>query len=367
MTTLARASLAASDGGGFRTVNVELDDPGPDEVLVEVRASGLCASDLHATANLAPGHLGVAGHEFSGVVARTGTAVGDLAVGDHIVGCLVRYCGSCVECRRGEPRLCLYPDSTLRPPDAPPRIRYRGERVEQLWGLGGFSSHAVVHRRQLHLITSDLPFDRSFLLGCGILTGVGTVLNVARPTADTSVAVFGAGGIGLSAIQGARIAGATTIIAVDIHEAKLDLARTMGATHVVDGSREDASARIRSLTGGLGVHIAIEAAGVLTSARSALEATRNGGHVVLVGLQRPDATLDLSPLSDLILSQRSITGVSMGASDPRRDIPAYAAMAEAGRLDLGALVSAQIGLDDITDAYEALRGGTIVRSVVTRF
>jgi S-(hydroxymethyl)glutathione dehydrogenase/alcohol dehydrogenase len=366
MSTTARAAL--SEGAGrFRTVEVELDQPWPEEVLVEVRASGLCASDLHSIANLPPGRVGVAGHEFSGIVRQLGSDVRDLAPGRHVVGCLVRFCGVCSECLRGEPRLCVQPEAPLRPAGSAPRLRHQGLPVEQLWGLGGFASHVLVHRSQLHPVSVELPFENSFLLGCGVLTGVGTVLNAARVTPGSSVAVLGTGGVGLSAVQGARFAGAGVIVAVDIHRSKLDAARRAGATHTVDASRENVPERLRALTGGRGVEVAIEAAGALPSVRSAIDGTRDGGRIVLVGLHRPEAVVAVAPLADLILSQKTLIGASMGGGDPRHDIPALAALAADGLLDLGSLVSAEIGLDDIESAYRELREGIVVRSVVTRF
>jgi S-(hydroxymethyl)glutathione dehydrogenase/alcohol dehydrogenase len=364
----ARAAISVSPAT-FRVTDIALADPQDREVVVEVRASGLCASDRFAVRSASPDAPMVAGHEFSGVVLSVGGAVRDLRPGAHVVGCLVRWCGACAECVRGEVRLCLDPDATLRPASSSPRISAGGRGVEQSWGLGGFASHVLVDERQLVALPEhvDLPFEQSCLLGCSVLTGVGTVLNAARPPLGASVAVLGIGGIGLSAIQGLRATGATTIVALDVHAEKLEAARAAGATHVVNASDADAARQVRAMTRGRGVDIAIEASGVLASARTAIDVARNGGTVLLVGLQRPGAQLPAAALEDLILAQRTIVGVSMGESDPRRDIPALAELASAGRLDLRSLVSSRIGLDEVEDGYRRLSEGSVIRTVITRF
>ncbi|MFI1566821.1 zinc-binding dehydrogenase [Streptomyces sp. NPDC020490] len=362
-----RAAVVEAAGGAFTVQDIDIAEPAGREVLVEVRASGLCHTDLtlaaHPSARFPPPV--VLGHEIAGVVAALGPQATGFTVGDHVVGCLVQWCGTCPACLDGRPYQCGRPGSTLRDPRDGPRLSRSGQPVAQGMGLGGFAERALVHENQLTAVPRELPFDAAALLGCGVLTGVGSVLNGARVGAGESVAVIGAGGVGLNVISGARLAGAARIVAVDVREGGLRRALAFGATDVVDCSAADAVTAVRELTGG-GVRHAFDVVGVAETARQALDMTALGGSVHLVGLAAGAAELTLS-LPRLLLQQKRIQGLIMGSGNPRHDIPRYAGLALQGRLDLDGLVSHRIGLDEIDAGYAALRDPGTARVVVTSF
>ncbi|WP_281882361.1 zinc-binding dehydrogenase [Agromyces rhizosphaerae] len=359
----ARAALIHEVGGGFVPGEIELDDPIGREVLVDVRAAGLCHTDLTmAHADVGIPMPAVFGHEAAGVVAAVGPEATGVAVGDHVVGCLVQHCGTCDRCRAGRATLCRDPGATLRGPDDPPRLTCGGEPVHQMVGIGGFAERVLVDERQLVVVSRELPFAQAALLGCGVLTGVGAVRNAARVRPGDAVAVIGAGTVGLSAIAAAAAAGAQRIVAVDLALEKLDAAREFGATHVVDSSATDPVAAVRAATGG-GADAVLDVVGIEQTAQQGLAMTAPGGGLYLVGVMDPTARI--SPkLFGLIQAQRRIEGVYMGGADPRRDIPEIARMARSGALDLGALVSAEVGLDQIDEGYRMLHDPNVVRVVV---
>ncbi|MFC9948824.1 zinc-binding dehydrogenase [Streptomyces pratensis] len=363
-----RAAVVDSVGGGFALQDVDIAEPLGREVLVEVRASGLCHTDLtvatHAFADF-PTPV-VLGHEMAGVVVGLGPEARAFTVGDHVVGCLVQWCGGCPACVDGRAYQCGRPRTTLRDPvrDAP-RLSRAGRPVTQGMGLGGFAQHALVHENQLTAVPRRLPFAPAALLGCGVLTGAGSVLNGARVRAGETVAVIGAGGVGLNAVGAARIAGASRIVAIDVRDAKLRRARAFGATDVVNSATTDAVTAVRELTGG-GVRHAFDVVGVAATTEQALRMTALGGGVYVVGLAGSGGDLKLS-LPRLLLEQKSIQGLIMGSGNPRRDIPRYADLYLQGRLDLDALVSRQIGLGEIDAGYASLRDPEVARVVITSF
>ncbi|WP_353808888.1 zinc-binding dehydrogenase [Agromyces sp. SYSU T00194] len=360
---ITRAALIHEIGGGFVPAELEVDEPIGREVLVDVAAAGLCHTDLTmAHADVGIPLPAVFGHEVAGVVTAVGPDARGVAVGDHVVGCLVQHCGTCDRCRSGRATLCRTPGATLRGPDERPRLSRDGSPVHQMVGIGGFAERVLVDERQLVVVSRELPFAQAALLGCGVLTGVGAVRNAAGVRPGDAVAVIGAGTVGLSAIAAAAAAGAERIIAVDLALEKLDAARAFGATHVVDSSATDAVAAVRAATGG-GADAVFDVVGVASTAEQGLAMTAPGGGLYLVGVMDPTARI--SPrLFGLITAQRRIQGVYMGAADPRRDIPEIARMARSGALDLGALVSAEVGLDAIDEGYRMLRDPSVVRVVV---
>ncbi|WP_320781101.1 zinc-binding dehydrogenase [Streptomyces sp. CRN 30] len=364
-----RAAVVETAGGGFTVEDVGIDAPRDREVLVEVRACGLCHTDLtvatHGLGRLRPPV--VLGHEVAGVVLGTGPRATEFTAGDHVVGCLVQWCGTCPACRAGRYHQCARPEETLRAPGhRAPRLSRSGRPVTQGMGLGGFAQRILVHENQLTAVPRRLPFDTAALLGCGVLTGVGSVLNGARVRPGETVAVIGAGGVGLNAIGGARIAGASRIVAVDVRDGSLRRAREFGATDVVDSAATDAVAAVRELTGG-GVRHAFDVVGLAATTEQALGMTALGGAVHVVGLTAGDgADLTLS-LPRLLLQQKTLQGLIMGAADPRRDIPRYAELCLRGELDLDALVSRRIALHEIDEGYAAARDPEVARVVVTRF
>lgn len=362
-----RAALVAAPGDGFRLAEVDLADPIGREVVIEVRASGLCHSDLsiaqHGMGFPMPALLG---HEVAGVVVEVGPDASAVSVGDRVVVCMVAGCGLCAECRSARPYRCTQVARLERSPDDPSRLGVDGERVTQFMGVGGFAERVLVHENLAIRLHADVPFEVACLLGCGVVTGAGAAINTARVRPGDTVAVIGCGGVGLNTIQGAALAGASRIIGVDLHPAKLALARSFGATDVVDASGTNAVEAVRELTGG-GVTHAFEVIGLKTTAEQAVRMLAVGGGAFLIGVQKPGTVLDVDLFSDIILPQRRIIGVSMGSTNPHVDIPMFAELYLQGRLQLDALVSQRIALEDLNAGYDRLMSGEVARSVVTAF
>ncbi|MFC4244757.1 Zn-dependent alcohol dehydrogenase [Gryllotalpicola reticulitermitis] len=363
-----RAAVVHQINGVFDVEDdVEIGTPQGREVLVEVKASGLCHSDLH----LAENDFGiplpmVLGHEVAGIVTAVGPDVTDFAVGDHVVGSLVQSCGHCAACRAGRTYQCSNPNETLRDPANGSRLTAGGAPVTQGMGLGGFAEQALIHENQLAKVPDALPFPQAALLGCGTVTGAGGAINTAGVRFGDTVAVIGAGGVGLNVISGAKIAGADRIIAVDLQPAKLELAAKFGATDLVNPAETDPVAAVLELTGG-GVDHAFEVIGLTSTSEQAIKMARLGGGAYLIGVHKPGATLAVDVLTDLLYGQKKVQGVYMGSTNIKHDIPYYADLYLQGRLNLDDLVSREIGLDQINSAYEELKSGSIARSVITSF
>ncbi|MQY31596.1 zinc-binding dehydrogenase [Nocardia aurantia] len=361
-----KAAIVTALGQGFTAADVHLADPIGREVLVGVRASGLCHTDLTFSHN----DMGVPtpmllGHEISGVVERVGPDVTDVAVGDHVVGCLVQYCGKCPECLSGHIYRCRHPEATLRTADQGPRLAIDGTPVTQVFGLGGFAQQALVHEAQLVRIPDEIPFPQAALLGCGVVTGAGSVINTAATKPGDAIVVVGAGGVGLNAISGGIVAGAATVIAVDINPGKLELAKRCGATHTVDSTKVDPVQAVLAITG-RGADAVFDFVGIPAVTEQALAMTADGGGLYLIGLVDPTVQFPLSPLA-LIMSQKRIQGVNMGSTTPRHDIPMYANLYLEGRFNLDDLVSKTISLDEVDQGYAALAEPDIARVVITSF
>lgn len=362
-----KASVTTGVGQGFTLTEVDIADPIGREVLVDVKASGLCHSDLHIESiDFGFPMPVVLGHEVAGVVTAIGPDVTSIAVGDHVVACLIQFCGACVECLSGRTTQCLNPGFTLRTADQPPRLSIDGEAVTQFSGISGFAEKALVHENQLAVVNADIPFPQAALLGCGVVTGAGAAINSAGVRVGDTVAVIGTGGVGLNAISGAVIAGARRVIAVDIDDSKLARAREFGATDTVNSLETDPVAAVRELTGG-GVDHAFEIIGLQKTQEQAVAMARTGGGAYLVGMARPGTSIQLNTSIEALTTHASVRGVNMGSTNLKRDIPLYADLYLQGRLNLDALVSQEIGIEEIGDAYEALAGGGIIRSVITRF
>ena len=247
---MVKAAMFRGPKADLTIEEIQLDKPGPREILVKTVACGVCHSDLHFVDGLYPmAAPAVLGHEPAGIVEEVGSLVTYVKPGDHVIACLSVFCGVCEYCMSGRPSLCQSPD-TKRAPGEPSRLSQNGEPVHQGLNLAAYAEKMLLHENAVVKIREDMPLDKAALIGCGVMTGVGAVLNTAKVPAGSSVAVFGCGGIGLSAIQGAYIAGARMIIAVDSMENKLAMARQLGATHVVDASSKDAAMSILEITGG---------------------------------------------------------------------------------------------------------------------
>jgi S-(hydroxymethyl)glutathione dehydrogenase/alcohol dehydrogenase len=359
-----RAAVLATAPGGVAIEELELDPVlEPHEVRVRVQACGLCHSDLHMLDGTLPTALPtVPGHEIAGIVEAVGSAVDDLEVGASVVACLSMYCGRCAECRAGRSWLCVRRNDLGRAERPRPRLRRAdGTAVGQVAGLGGLAEQTVLHRNSVVQVPADLPPDRAALLGCAVVTGVGAVLNAARVRAGETVAVIGVGGVGLNVVQGARLAGARRIVAVDVHPAKLELARTFGATDVVDASGEDAVAAVQALLGD--VDHAFDVVGRSATAVQALQMVRAGRTAWLVGIPPVGEELRLPGLH-LLTQAKGLQGVLMGANRFTEDIPMLADLYRQGRLELDALVSARLPLDRSDAGFDLMREGGAARAVV---
>ncbi|GAA2228142.1 Zn-dependent alcohol dehydrogenase [Herbiconiux moechotypicola] len=359
-----KATLVREIGAGFVTEDVELAAPIGREVLVDVKASGLCHTDLTFSRNDMGTPLPMLlGHEVAGVVAAVGPGVTEFAVGDHVVGCLVQSCGKCEACLTGRTFQCEHPEETLRHATDAPRVTAGGEPVEQVFGLGGFAQQALIHENQLVKVNDAIPFPQAALLGCGVVTGAGAVINTANTQAGDSVVIIGAGGVGLNAINGAVVAGATTIIAVDVADDKLEKAKRFGATHVINSTKADAVAEVLAITG-RGADAAFDFVGIPAVTQSGLDMIRPGGGLYLIGIIDPSATLPLLTIG-LIGAQKRIQGVYMGSTTPKHDIPLYADLYLQGRFELDDLMSREIALDGVNEGYAALKEPDVTRVVIT--
>jgi S-(hydroxymethyl)glutathione dehydrogenase/alcohol dehydrogenase len=359
-----KATIVREIGAGFVTEDLTIAAPIGREVLVDVKASGLCHTDLTISRHqmgYAPPML--LGHEISGVVAAVGDEVTEFHVGEHVVGCLVQSCGHCNACLSGRTFQCEHPEETLRSADQPPRLSHDDEKIEQVFGLGGFAQQALVHENQLVKVSDDIPFPQAALLGCGVVTGAGSVINTSNTQAGDAVVIIGAGGVGLNAINGAVVAGATVIIAVDVADDKLAKAKKFGATHTVNSTKVDAVAEVKRITGG-GANAAFDFVGIPDVTASGLEMLRPGGGLYLIGIIDPSATLPLLTVG-LIGSQKRIQGVYMGSTTPKHDIPLYADLYLQGRFNLDDLMSREISLEQVDEGYEMLKDPDVTRVVIT--
>ena len=346
---------------------VELAPPGHGEVLVKIGAAGLCHSDLSVINGDRPRPMPMAlGHEAAGVVEALGEGVSDLKRGDHVVMVFVPSCGHCLPCSEGRPALCepgaaangagTLLGGTRR------LTRKDGSSINHHLGCSAFAEYATVSRRSLVKIDPELPLAEAALFGCAVLTGVGAVVNTAQVRAGASTAVIGLGGVGLASVLGARAAGARHIIAVDLSDAKLEIAKTLGATHTFNAGAPDCIEKIREATGG-GVEYAFELAGSVRALDTAYKITRRGGTTVTAGLPPPTATLALSPVN-LVAEERTLKGSYVGTCVPSRDIPRYVDLYRQGKLAVDKLMSGTLKLEEINRGFDLLHEGKAVRQVI---
>lgn len=361
-----KAAVLESVGTPFVIRDIQIAAPIGREVLVDVKASGLCHSDLHVQENDFGYPLpGVLGHEISGVVAAVGPDVTEFSVGDHVVGCLVSHCGHCAACLAGRTFECAHPEAVQRDPAEAPRLSVDGTPLYQFADLGGFAEQALVHENNIVVVNRDIPFVQAALLGCGVVTGAGAAINTAGIRVGDTVAVIGCGGVGLSAIQGAALAGATRVIAIDLQPGKLELAKRFGATHTVNPADGDVVEQVRALTDGQGVKYSFEVIGLKQTAQQAVEILAKAGMAYLIGMQKPGTVIELDPMGTLLMGQKGVRGVFMGSTNFKHDIPMFADLYTQGRYNLDDLVSQTIALEDINAGYEELKKGQVARSVIT--
>jgi len=352
-----RAAIIEAKDSPLRIEEIDVADPGPGEARIRIQACGICRSDLHAIDGGESVRLpAVLGHEAAGVVDSLGPGVEHLSVGDHVVLSWTPACGACVSCRRGEVQLChlLRMSAGL---DGP--LTWRGRGLDRFMALGGFSEHVVVPAKMAIPVGGTLPAAQACLIGCGVMTGFGAVTKTAALRWGETVAVIGCGGVGLAAIQGARIAGAGRIFAIDPIEERRMAARSAGATDVLDAA---GGADVIAATSG-GVDVAIECVGKSQTMVDAFNMIRPGGRAIVVGLPALADSFSIPPI--LLLTEKSIKGSIYGSANPAIDFPKLAMLAEQRRLDLASLVSKTRPLSEVNEGIAEMREGKLVRVVLT--
>ena len=362
-----KIKAAVLDGVGkeFRIAELDLEKPKSGEIMVKVAASGLCASDLNAIdgkRKLVP-FPAVIGHEASGVVTEVGPDVKGIQVGDHVVMSIVPNCGECEWCQKGVPNFCTTAGNAMWEGglfDKSSRLSENGSKINQFLCVASFAEYAVVPASGAVVIPKEMPLDRAALLSCAVLTGYGAVVNTAKVKAGSSVAVFGCGGVGLNSIQGARLVGAKTIIAVDISDEKLAIAKKLGATHTVNASKEDPVDKVKEICGG--ADYVFDASGRESTISQAWLATGVQGQLTLVGLLKNGAqlTIDAGPF----VNEQSIKGCYFGSANLQKDVLSLVKSYLSGELFLDELISERIGLGGLDEAFKRLRAGEGARNVL---
>jgi S-(hydroxymethyl)mycothiol dehydrogenase len=359
MPTQVRAVVAYGKHEPVRVEMIHVPDPGPGEALVAIQACGVCHTDLHYR----EGGIGddfpyLLGHEAAGVVEAVGDGVTEVKPGDFVILNWRAVCGQCRSCRRGRPWYCFNTHNASQK-----MTLADGTPLSPALGIGAFAEKTLVAAGQCTIVDAEAPATVAGLLGCGVMAGLGAALNTGNVGRGDSVAVFGCGGVGDAAIAGAALAGATTIVAVDIDDRKLEWARQFGATHVVNSRDADAVEAVRALTDGNGADVTIDAVGLPEVFRSAFYARDHAGTVVMVGVPRPEMTLEL-PLLDFFGRGGALKSSWYGDCLPTRDFPTLIALFRQGRLPLDKFVSETIGMDDIEAAFSRMEHGEVLRSVV---
>lgn len=365
---MPKAAVLPGVGQAMEHLDVELDSPHAGELKVRLAASGVCHSDLSVQNGtiMIPTPC-VLGHEGSGVVTEVGEGVDGFAEGDHVVLSYVPQCGECFYCRRGQGQLCEQANVALASGgllDGTPRFSHDGNPLFQMSACGTFSQETVVPAIGAVKIDPEMPLRQAALVGCGVLTGVGAALNTARIAEGDSVAVVGCGGVGLNVIQGARMAGAEQIVAVDMVDSKLELARKFGATDTVDAGAGDPVSGVMELTGQRGADVAFEVIGLEPTIEQVVNMTRRGGQAILVGVPKMDVMLQVPAFMGVVLQEKTIKGCWYGSSNVRTDIPKLISLYQDGELMLDELISREIDNSQVNEAFEAMEKGEVARSVV---
>jgi S-(hydroxymethyl)mycothiol dehydrogenase len=359
MSYQVKGVLARSKGAPVSVETIVVPEPGPGEALVDVQACGVCHTDLHyREGGINDEFPFLLGHEAAGTVAAVGEGVTNVAVGDFVILNWRAVCGQCRACQRGRPWYCFATHNASQK-----MTLEDGTVLSPALGIGAFAEKTLVHAGQCTKVDSRAPATAAGLLGCGVMAGVGAAINTGGVTRGDSVAVFGCGGVGDAAIAGSRLAGARTIIGVDLDERKLEWARQLGATHTVNSARQDPVAAIKELTGGFGVDVAIDAVGHPDVYTQAFAARDLAGTVVLVGVPNPEMRLEL-PLLDVFGHGGALKSSWYGDCLPSRDFPMLIDLHLQGRFDLDAFVSETIGIDDVEEAFAKMHRGEVLRSVV---
>lgn len=367
---MAKAAVLTGVGSPLEVrEDVEVAPPGPGEVRIKTGASGVCHSDLSVQNGTIPLPTPIVlGHEGAGTVVEVGDGVTNVEPGDHVVLSFVPSCGECYTCRRGQNYLCEKSQMAVMGGllDGTTRLSSNGAPLFQMAMCGTFSDETIVPAISVVKIDKDIPLKVAALIGCGVLTGVGAALNTASIREGDTVAVLGCGGVGLNVIQGAVIAGASEIIAIDTFDSKLDMAKSFGATATVKAGEggTDPVAAVMDLSGGRGADVTFEVIGLGPTMEQAVNMARTGGEVVLVGVPRMDVMLNLPAAFTFLYLNKSIKGCWYGSSVVQRDVPKLLGLYQEGRLKLDELISREIAVDGINGAFEAMQTGEVARSVV---
>lgn len=359
---MAKAAILETPGEGLVIGDINVADPMPHEVLIDTKACGLCHSDLHFIDGSYPHALpAVPGHEAAGVVRAVGSEVRTVKPGDHVVSCLSAFCGNCEFCVTGRMALCLGGNTRRGKGDAPRMTRADGSPVAQMLNLSALSEQMLIHENACVSIDKNMPLDRAAIIGCAVTTGAGTIFNACKVTPGETVLVVGCGGVGLAAINSAKIAGAGKVIAADPLPEKRALAETLGATHTVDALADDAAKQIIEISGG-GVDWGIEAVGRQASADLAVAALRRGGTAVILGMMPLDCKVGLGAMD--LLGGKKLMGAIMGMNHFPVDLPRLVDFYMRGLLDLDTIIAERISLDEVNAGFDKMRGGSHARSVV---
>ncbi len=361
-----KAAVLSEQPGDLAIEDLAIDKPDAQEVLIQTVGAGLCHSDLHFMEGLFRTNLPmVMGHESAGIVQAVGRDVSYVKPGDHVVACLSIFCGQCASCLSGNPHRCQNFKATSRPKDASARLsRQDGTGVDQMARLGGFAEEMLVHQNGVVKVTPDVALEKACLIGCGVLTGFGAAVRTAGVGVGSVVCVIGCGGIGLSAVQGARIAGASRIIAVDMTAEKLATAQTVGASDCINASEvEDVVAAVKELTGGVGVEYSFEAIGLSETAQQAFAMLAIGGTATVIGMIPSKSTVEIRGID--LLSEKRLQGSTMGSNRFRTDIPMLIDLYNQGQLMLDEIVSSTMDLEQVNEGYALMKAGSINRTVIT--
>ena len=357
-----RAALLQNTGDEKLAIvdDIEIGPPGPGEVTVQIKATGVCHSDLHAMQGSLPQTAPfVPGHEGAGVITEVGEGVTGLAVGDHVVVAWSPPCGKCNNCvERKQPHLCVMIQFAIA---GVPRFTRNGEPVYGMAGTGTFAEFLTLPQEAAVKIDDDIPFEIASLIGCGVSTGVGAAINTAKVEPGSKVVVFGCGGVGIAAIQGAHVAGAAVIVAVDLNEDKLELAKTFGATH---GCKPDDLAALQAELTGDGFDYAFEAIGLPVTMRAAYDAVRRGGTACVIGVGGMDQNVSFNGF-EIFFSEKNFMGSYYGSVDVRSDFHRLLALWKAGQLDLDGMITNRMNISEINEAFDIMRRGEAIRTVIT--
>jgi S-(hydroxymethyl)glutathione dehydrogenase/alcohol dehydrogenase len=359
-----KAAVLREVGKPLLIEDVAIGKPGPHEVLIRTKAAGVCHSDLHFVEGKYPYPLpAVLGHESAGVVEQVGSEVRTVKVGDHVITCLSAYCGHCNHCLTGHMSLCVSPDTKRRKGDEPRIFREDAgaPTMNQFLNLSSFAEQMLIHEHACVAIRKDMPFDVAALIGCSVTTGVGAVIHTSNVRPGDTVAVIGCGGVGLAAVNGAAIAGAGRIIAIDMHGSKLNLAKHFGATDVVDASQGDPVGQVLEMTGG-GVQHSFEAIGLKSTTEQAFKMLARGGTANVIGMIPVGVNIELHGAD--FLAEKRIQGSLMGSNRFPVDMPRFVDFYMSGKLKLDEMISRRIRLDQVNEAFEELKRGELARSVI---